>query len=42
MHNKSIYVGIDDFAYKKGKDYMSAVSYTHLLLLVGRLKEGNA
>lgn len=25
MHNKSIYVGIDDFAYKKGKDYMSVV-----------------
>ena len=25
MDNKSIYVGIDDFGYKKGKDYMSVV-----------------
>ena len=32
MHNKSIYVGIDDFGYKKGKDYMSVVvdQMTHM------------
>ncbi len=37
MHNKSIYVGIDDFLpIKKGKDYMSVVvdqmTHTYLLL----------
>lgn len=25
MHSRGIYVGIDDFAYKKGRDYMSVV-----------------
>ena len=32
MHNKSIYVGIDDFALKKGKDYIGVVvdQMTHM------------
>lgn len=25
MHSKSIYVGIDNFTYKKGRDYISVV-----------------
>lgn len=44
MHNKSIYVGIDDFAYKKGKDYMSVVvdQMTHIPIALLEDRNGEA
>ena len=44
MHNKSIYVGIDDFAYKKGKDYMSVVvdQMTHMPIALLEDRSGEA
>ena len=44
MHNKSIYVGIDDFAYKKGKDYMSVVvdQMTHMPIALLEDRNGEA
>ena len=44
MHNKSIYVGIDDFAYKKGKDYMSVAvdQMTHIPIALLEDRNGEA
>lgn len=43
-YNKSIYVGIDDFAYKKGKDYMSVVvdQMTHIPIALLEDRNGEA
>lgn len=44
VHSESIYVGIDDFAYKKGRDYMSVVvdQMTHAPIALLEDRSGEA